>query len=78
MEETLASYLSVGEASSLKAPSLHLSPFKVRSSRSGCRFIAHDGAAQADLLKDLDKGQGLSSDEVAELGLSRYIAIPRY
>ncbi len=88
VEETLASYLSVGETSSLKAPPCHLSPFRnislkwqgIRSSRSGCRFIAHDGGASglpADLLKDLDKGQGLSLMRWAELRRTRiWLSVP--
>ncbi len=51
LEETIASYLSVGETSSLKAPSLHLSPSislkwqGICSSRSDCRFVAQYGNA---------------------------------
>ncbi len=54
VEELLASYLSVGETSSLKAPSLPSKPLQenislkwqgIHSSRSGCRFVAHDGSA---------------------------------
>ncbi len=67
----------MGETASLKVPSLPSKPLQdtsringqgVRSSRSGGRLVAHHGSAsayQADLLKDLDKGQGLSPDEVA-------------
>ncbi len=40
VEETLASYLSVGETSSLKAPSLPSKPLQ-----KCCRFVAHDGGA---------------------------------
>ncbi len=79
VEETLASYLSVGETSSLKAPSLPSKPLQETSRLNGKAYAAAGQAVaslhtmavlqayQADLLKDLDKGQGLSPDEVAEL-----------
>ncbi|KAL0152362.1 hypothetical protein M9458_052087 [Cirrhinus mrigala] len=79
VEETLASYLSVGKASSLKTPSLPSIPLQVTSRLNGREYAAAGQAVgalrtmavlqayQADLLKDLDKGQGLSPDEVAEL-----------
>ncbi len=79
VEETLASYLSVGETSSLKAPSLPSKPLQETSRLNGKAYAAAGQAVaslhmmavlqayQADLLKDLDKGQGLSPDEVTEL-----------
>ncbi|KAL0151516.1 hypothetical protein M9458_053168 [Cirrhinus mrigala] len=76
IEETLASYLSLGEASSLKALSLPSEPLQQTSSLNGGAYAAAGHAVaslhtvavlQADLLKDLNKGQGLSPDEVAEL-----------
>ncbi len=79
VEETLASYLSVGETSSLKAPSLPSKPLQETSRLNGRAYAAAGQAVtslhtmavlqayQVDLLKDLDKGQGLSPDEVAEL-----------
>ncbi len=70
MEETLASYLSVGETSSLKAPSLPPKPLQKYAAAGQAVASLHTMAVlqayQADLLKDLDKGQGLSPDEVAE------------
>ncbi len=54
VEETLASYLSMGETASLKVPSLPSKPSSgyitlkwqgVHSSRSGGRFVAHHGGA---------------------------------
>ncbi len=67
MEEMLASYLSVGETSSLQAPSLPSKPLqKYAAAGQAVYFVAHDvvlQAYQADLLKDLDKCQGLSPDE---------------
>ncbi len=69
VEETLASYLSVGETSSLKAPSLPSKPLQETSRLNGKAYAAAGQAVaslhtmamlqayQADLLKDLDKGQ---------------------
>ncbi len=66
----LASYLSVGETSSLKAPSLPSKPLQKYAAAGHAVASLHTMAViqayQADLLKDLDKGQGLSPDEVAE------------
>ncbi len=79
IEDTLASYLSTGETSSLKASSLPSKPLQDTSCLNGRAYAAPGQvvaslhtmtvlqAYQADLLKDLDKGQGLSPDEVAEL-----------
>ncbi|KAL0149145.1 hypothetical protein M9458_055577, partial [Cirrhinus mrigala] len=87
IEETLASYLSLGEASSLKAPSLPTEPLQRTSSLNGRAYAAAGQAVaslhtmavlqayQADLLKDLDKGQGLSPDEVAELRRTTDLAL---
>ncbi|KAI2655637.1 Flavonol 3-O-glucosyltransferase UGT76E12 [Labeo rohita] len=79
VEETLASYLFVDETSSLKTSSLPSKPLQVTSRLNDKAYAAAGQlvdvlhtmpvlqAYQADLLKDLDKGQGLSPDEVAEL-----------
>ncbi len=87
VEETLASYLSVGETSSLKAPSLPSKPLQETSRLNGKAYAAAGQAVaslhtmavlqayQADLLKDLDKGQGLSPDEVAELRRTTDLAL---
>ncbi len=87
VEETLASYLSVGETSSLKAPSLPSKPLQETSCLNGKTYAAAGQAVallhtmavlqayQADLLKDLDKGQGLSPDEVAELRRTTDLAL---
>ncbi len=76
IEETLASFLSMGEMSSLKVPSLPSKPLQDTSRLNGKAYAAAGQAVaslhtmamlqahQADLLKDLDKGQGLSPDEV--------------
>ncbi len=62
MEETLASYLSVGETSSLQAPSLPSKPLQKYAAAGQAVTSLHTMAVlqayQADLLKDLDKGQG--------------------
>ncbi|KAI2646248.1 Lamina-associated polypeptide 2, isoform alpha [Labeo rohita] len=87
IEETLANYLSLGEASSLKAPSLPTKPLQRTSCLNGRAYVAAGQAVaslhtmavlqayQADLLKDLDKGQGLSPDEVAELHRTTDLAL---
>ncbi len=61
----LASYLSVGETSSLqRAPSLPSKPLQKYAAAGQAVTSLHTMAVlQADLLKDLDKGQGLSPDE---------------
>ncbi len=64
MEETLASYLSVGETSSLQAPSLPSKPLQKYAAAGQAVTSLHTMVVlQADLLKDLDKGQGLSPDK---------------
>ncbi len=87
VEETLASYLSVGETFSLKAPSLPSKPLQETSRLNGRAYTAAGQAVaslhtmavlqayQADLLKDLDKGHGLSPDEVAELRRTTDLAL---
>ncbi len=87
VEETLASYLSMGETASLKVPSLPSMPLQVTSRLNGRAYAAAGQAVaslhtmavlqvyQADLLKDLDNGQGLSPDEVAELRRTTDLAL---
>ncbi len=79
IEGTLASYLSRGVISTLKAPALPSKPLKETSRLNGRAYAAagQAGAAlhtmsvlqayQADLLKDLDQGQGLPPEAVTEL-----------
>ncbi|KAL0162279.1 hypothetical protein M9458_041675, partial [Cirrhinus mrigala] len=68
VEEMLASYLSMGETSSLKTPSLPSKLLQVISRLNNEAYAAAgQDAYQADLLKDLDKDQVLSPKEVAEL-----------
>ncbi len=87
VEETLASYLSMGETASLKVPSLPSMPLQVTLRLNGRAYAAAGQAVaslntmavlqayQADLLKDLDNGQGLSPDEVAELRRTTDLAL---
>ncbi len=79
VEQTLASYLSPDAASSLKAPTL---PTKLCAHRQhwwarGTRAAGQAGsclhtmavlqAYQADLLKELDEGEGFGVDDICEL-----------
>ncbi|KAL0151133.1 hypothetical protein M9458_053646 [Cirrhinus mrigala] len=69
VEQTLASYLSPGSASSLKAPALPSKPLRVTSALVGKGYTAAGQAGaclhtmsvlqanQADLLKELDEGE---------------------
>ncbi len=87
IEKTLASYLSMGETSSIKVPSLPSKPIQDTSTLNGKAYAAAGQAVaslhtmavlqayQADLLKELDKGQGLSPDEVAELRRTTDLAL---
>lgn len=63
IEETLASYISVGEASTLKTASLPTKPLRV-TSRLNCR--AYAAAHQAGTA--LHKMALLQADSVCELG----------
>ncbi len=86
VEETLASYLSMGETPSegsllaIQAPSGYISlewqgvPAAGQAVAS-LHTMAVLQAYQADLLKDLDSGQGLSPDEVAELRRTTDLAL---
>ncbi len=77
VEETLASYLSAGVTSTLKAPALPSKSLRETSRLNG-RAYAEAGQAgaalhtmsvlqayQAELLRDLDQGQGISPEAVA-------------
>ncbi len=87
VEETLASYLSMGETPSLKVPFLPSMPLQATSRLNGRAYAAAGQAVaslhtmavlqayQADLLKDLDSGQGFSPDEVAELRRTTDLAL---
>ncbi|KAL0188890.1 hypothetical protein M9458_015989, partial [Cirrhinus mrigala] len=89
IEETLACYLSSGETSSLKAPSLPSKPQVCQDTShfnggayaaagqavASLHIVAVLQAYQADLLKDLNKGKSLSPDEVAELRRTTDLAL---
>ncbi|XP_050988385.1 uncharacterized protein LOC127179128 [Labeo rohita] len=82
VEETLASYLSMGETSLLKTPSLPSIPLQVTSRLNGKAYAAAGQAVGAlhtmavlQALKDLDKGQGLSPDEMSELRRTTDLAL---
>ncbi len=87
VEETLASYPSMGKTASLKVPSLPSKPLQDTSRLNGKAYAAAGQAVvslhtmavlqayQADLLKDLDNVQGLSPDEVAELRRTTDLAL---
>jgi hypothetical protein len=79
VEQPLASYLSPESASSLKAPVLPTKPCRDTSSLVGRAYMAAGRAGaslhtmailqayQADLLKDIDQGEGPTPEDVAEL-----------
>ncbi len=79
VEQTLASYLSPHVASSLKAPALPTKPLRTTSTLVGRGYLAAGQAGaclhtmsvlqayQADLLKELDEREQVSSDDIAEL-----------
>ncbi len=79
VEQTLASYLSPDVASSLKAPALPTKPLRTTSMLVGRGYSAAGQAGaclhtmsvlqayQADLLKELDEREHVSSDDIAEL-----------
>ncbi len=79
VEQTLASYLSPDAASSLKAPTLPSKPLRTSSALVGKGYAAAGQAGsclhtmavlqayQADLLKELDEGEGINADDISEL-----------
>jgi hypothetical protein len=87
VEQTLASYLSPDAASSLKAPTLPTKPLRTSSALVGKGYAAaglagaclHTTAVlqayQADLLKDLDEGKGVSAEDVCELRRTADLAL---
>lgn len=78
-EQTLASYLSPGSASSIKNPTLPTKPLKITSNLVGKAYTAAGQAGaclhsmallqayQAELLGELDNSEGVSRDEIREL-----------
>ncbi len=79
VEQTLASYLSSDLASSLKSPTLPTKPLRASSALVGKRYVATGKAGsclhtmavlqayQADLLKELDEGEGFNAKDISEL-----------
>ncbi len=79
VEQTLASYLSPNAASSLKAPTLPTKLLRTSSALVGKGYAAAGQAGsclhtmavlqayQADLLKELDEGEGFNADDISEL-----------
>lgn len=79
----------MGEVSSLKAPIMPSKPLRTTSHLKGRAYAAAGQAGgalhtmvvllayQADLLKDLDQGQGLSLEEVAELCHTTDLAVQK-
>ncbi len=84
MEETLASYLSPDSSSSIKSPVLPTKPVGITSALVGKAYSAAGQAAaclymmsllqayQAELLIDLDDGEGFSLNTVCELHRATY------
>lgn len=76
IEETLACYLSAEAASSLMAPTLPTKPYRTTLSLVGKAYMAAGQSSaclhtmailqayQADLLKDLDEGEGFGYDTI--------------
>ncbi len=87
VEQTLASYLAPGAASSLKAPVLPTKPLRGSSALLGKGYAAAGQAGaclhimavlqayQADLLKELDEGEQISSSDVGELRRTADLAL---
>ncbi len=79
VEQTLVSYLSPDLASSLKAPTLPTKPRQASSTLVGKGYAAAGQAGsclhtmavlqayQADLLKELDEGEGFNVEDISEL-----------
>ncbi len=87
VEQTLASYLSPSVASSLKAPVLPSKPLCTTSALVGKGYTAAGQAGaclhtmsvlqayQADLLKELDEGKQIKSDDIVELRRTADLAL---
>ncbi|KAL0147294.1 hypothetical protein M9458_057396 [Cirrhinus mrigala] len=87
VEQTLASYLSPGSASSLKAPALPSKPLRVTSALVGKGYTAAGQAGaclhtmsvlqayQADLLKELDEGEEIRDRDIVELRRTADLAL---
>ncbi len=87
VEQTLAGYLSPGVASSLKAPVLPSKPLRTTSALVGKGYTEAGQAGaclhtmsvlqayQADLLKELDEGEQVSSNDIVELRRTADLAL---
>ncbi len=87
VEQTLASYLSPDAASSLKAPSLPSKPLRTSSALVGKGYVAAGQAGaclhtmsvlqayQADLLKELDEREAMSSNDITEVRRTADLAL---
>ncbi len=87
VEQTLVSYLSPVAASSLKAPSLPSKPLRTNSALVGKGYAAAGQvgaclhtmlvlqANQADLLKEMDEREAMSSDDITELRRTADLAL---
>ncbi len=87
VKQTLASYLSPGAASSLKALDLPSKPLRTTSALEGKGYTAVGQAGaclhtmsvlqayQADLLKELDEGKQVKSDDISELRRTADLAL---
>ncbi len=85
MEETLVSYHSPESSSSSRSPVLHTKPVRTTSALVGKAYSAVVQAAaclhtmsllqayQAELLADLDEGEGIGPDAVCKLATARAI-----
>ncbi len=86
-QQMLAGYLSPGAASSLKAPVLPSMPLRITSALVGKGYMAAGQAGaclhtmsvlqayQADLLKELDEGKQVSSNDILELRRTADLAL---
>ncbi len=87
VEQTHASYLSPGAATSLKAPFLPSKPLRTTSALVGKGYMAAGQAGaclhtmsvlqayQANLLKELDEGEQVKSDDIVELRRTADLAL---
>ncbi|KAL0194819.1 hypothetical protein M9458_008391, partial [Cirrhinus mrigala] len=87
VEQTLASYLSLESASSLKTPVLPSKPLRVTSALVGKGYTAAGQAGaclhtmsvlqayQADLLKELDEGNEIRDSDISELRRTAHLSL---
>ncbi len=87
VEQMLVGYLSPGAALSLKAPVLPSKPLRTTSALVGKGYVAVGQAGaclqmmsvlqayQADLLKELDEGEQVSSNDIVELSRTADLAL---